>query len=355
MELQKLREASEKAVAFFTRQLDDGGRLRSGEVAGDLGAVYKLPTLLIFTGNGRLAQKVLTDIKTRFMQKDGDFVSYPDRTGHSRKSDSQPLTVHWPYMNAWVAMAAHRLGRFDISYPAWQFLQKFYNPQVGGFGTSGHYDVTPSTSEGSVLWSGGSRYDVGILITAHLALAALFFGDVEKAKSSGDLLVRMVDQQPALDQYFLLHVDGETGQLVQEGPADHRLFYRLLTTEPNECFYQLGYPVYFLHHLYQATGQGKYLHTAEKILDFLLTCHDGFYTNFLSHKAAWGACLVAMATGKDKYRQMCARCVKHLLSLQTSEGDMLRELGPMASLDQSAEISLWLCEIANALIDKDVI
>ena len=55
--------------------------------------------------------QVLNDIQARFMQEDGDFMSYPDRAGNSRKSDNQEQTEYWPYMNAWVAMAAHRLGR----------------------------------------------------------------------------------------------------------------------------------------------------------------------------------------------------------------------------------------------------
>ena len=54
---------------------------------------------------------MLNDIQARFMQEDGDFMSYPDRAGNSRKSDNQEQTEYWPYMNAWVAMAAHRLGR----------------------------------------------------------------------------------------------------------------------------------------------------------------------------------------------------------------------------------------------------
>ena len=56
--------------------------------------------------------------------------------------------------------------------------------------------------------------------------------DLEKARSSGDLMVRMVEQQPELDQYFLLHVNGETGQLVRDGPEGLRLYYRLLRSEP---------------------------------------------------------------------------------------------------------------------------
>ena len=55
-----------------------------------------------------------------------------------------------------------------------------------------------------------------------------------------------------------------------------------------ELFYQIGYPVYFLHHLYKVTGQEKYLQTAEKLLDFALTLHQNFYTHFLNHKVIFG-------------------------------------------------------------------
>ena len=70
---------------------------------------------------------------------------------------------------------------------------------------------------------------------------------------------------------------------------------------------------------------------------------------------AWGAALVAMTTGKEKYHEMCVRCVKYLLSLQTSEGDMLRELGPQPGLDQSAEIPIWFRELANTMVKKDTL
>ena len=136
---------------------------------------------------------------------------------------------------------------------------------------------------------------------------------------------------------------------------------RIHTTEPRflsfpqELYYQLGYPVYFLHHLYKVTKQDKYLRTAEKILDFALSCNEGFYSFFLNHKVAWGAALVAMTTGKEKYHEMCVRCVKYLLSLQTSEGDMLRELGPQPGLDQSAEIPIWFRELANTMVKKDTL
>ncbi|KAL8582923.1 hypothetical protein ACOMHN_057076 [Nucella lapillus] len=199
------------------------------------------------------------------------------------------------------------------------------------------------------MWSAGSHYDVGIFRTSHLALAALVFGDLEKAKASGDLMVKMVEGQPAMDRHFLLHVNGDTADLV---PDHLRLFYCLLNNEPQELFFQLGYPVYFLHQLYQVTKKDKYLNTADRILQFVQGCHQGFYTNFFHHKVAWGAALMAKTKGNDSCREMCRTCVHFLLSLQTKEGDLLRDLGIQASLDQSADIRIWLCEMHNALVDS---
>nr|KAG5709504.1 hypothetical protein BaRGS_023186 [Batillaria attramentaria] len=356
MEFQKLVDCSERAAAFFESQLDENGSLKSQEVAQELGAMYKLPTLLVLTGRGRLAHKLLNNIKKRFMQEDGDFLSYPDKAGNARKTANLEIQEYWPYMNCWVAMAAHRLARFDISVPAWRFLARYFNPEVGGFGTSGRYDVTPTMDDGPVLWSGGPHYDVGIFMSSHLGLFALFMGDLEKATKTGDLMVRMVAQQPALDQYFVLHVRGDSGELIQEGfPEGRRRYYRLERKEPKELYYQLGYPVYFLHHLYTVIGEKKYLEAGEKILDFALSCDESFFSFFLNHKVAYGAGLVAMTTGKAKYREMCARCVKYLLSLQTSEGDFLREIGLQPSLDQTAEIPIWCRDLANNLVDKDTL
>jgi len=47
------------------------------------------------------------------MQEDGDFLSFPARKERDRKSASFPMQHYWTYMNGWVAMAAHRLGRYE--------------------------------------------------------------------------------------------------------------------------------------------------------------------------------------------------------------------------------------------------
>ena len=55
--------------------------------------------------------QVLDNLKEKFMQKDGDFLSFPSNAGLERKTDDQVLARYWPYINGWIAMAAQRLGR----------------------------------------------------------------------------------------------------------------------------------------------------------------------------------------------------------------------------------------------------
>lgn len=140
---------------------------------------------------------------------------------------------------------------------------------------------------------------------------------------------------------------GSTGELVAKYPDDQANFYRLSRTEQNQLHFLLGYPVFFLFFLQQATGEDKYIQTAEKILSFVLKCDESMYTFFLSHKAAFGAGLVSKMTGKAEYKDMSQRIVSHLLTLQTSEGDFVKDLPLLARLDQSTEIAVWFRELAN--------
>ncbi|KAK7112593.1 uncharacterized protein [Littorina saxatilis] len=334
---------SERVAAFFENALDENGLLKTCDFRDDVSSIYKLPTFLFTAGRWELCHKVLDDIKARFMQPDGDFISWPGRSGLERKTSNPRQQLFWPYLNTWIAMASHRLGRFDISVPARRYLETYYNPNVGGFGTSGPFDKA----------SNGAKYDVGIFMSSHLGLAFMYFGDMEKAIAVGELMGRFVTKQTALNEYFLLRMRGDTGELVTELPEDLALYYRLDRSKPNQLFFMLGYPVFFLYYLSQATGEKKYIETAEKILDFLLTCDESFFSFFLSHKCAYGASLIALATGKDKYRQMSARVAGYLLSCQTKEGSLDLGLPPMGTLDQTAEIGTWMKEIGLAFVRAD--
>ena len=78
---------------------------------------------------------------------------------------------------------------------------------------------------------------------------------MEKATAVGELIGRFLEKQPALEQYFLLRMQGDTGELVTDLPDDLALYYRLDRRKPRQLFFMLGYPVFFLYYLSQVCGE----------------------------------------------------------------------------------------------------
>lgn len=77
------------------------------------------------------ATGLLEFIRGRFMRPDHDFA-----TSTRHKSDNAAFTEYWAYPNGWLAMAAQRMGRFDIAYPAFEYLRSCHEPDRGGFLTN---------------------------------------------------------------------------------------------------------------------------------------------------------------------------------------------------------------------------
>ena len=71
-------------------------------------------------------------------------------------------------MNGWIALTAQKMGRFDVAYPAYDYLQTFFHPKLEGFTTRNPYGQGDNT--------------VDVLTTAHLGLVALYLGNLEKGK-----------------------------------------------------------------------------------------------------------------------------------------------------------------------------
>lgn len=79
-------DASNKAMDFFVRNIAEDGEFKGKGTVGDLGAIYKAPTLLLLGGRVDLATRLLEYIQRRYGQNNGDFLSYPDKTGRDKRS-----------------------------------------------------------------------------------------------------------------------------------------------------------------------------------------------------------------------------------------------------------------------------
>lgn len=325
--LQPYQQASERAAHWLLSHLEKDGSY--GSTIQDLASYYKSPYLFYLSGRVEEASQLLTYIQRHFMRNNGDFV-----TADHLKSENPALAEYWAYMNGWLALTAQKLGRFEVSYPAYQYLTTFYHPTLGGFITQKPAAQTPPT--------------VDVLSTAHLGLTALYFGDLDKAKRAGDLLQTFAALQPDSQQGFYLRLDNE-GRLLTAFPPEASLFFTVSAVQPNQAYFMVGYPAAFLGKLYQATGHPPYLDTAKSYLEFALSCRDHLRTCPWSHKVAWGAAIVAHLTRERRWAELAESIADSLLSHQEADGSWWPAQPAPTSFDQTAEIAIWLREITAEL------
>ena len=325
--LEQYRHSALRAVTWLKNHLNKEGSYQLSPQ--DLACYYKSPYLFFLSGHGQESHRVLDFISRVFMQPNGDFSTSPEM-----KSENNAFIEYWSYMNGWIAIAAQKMGRFEVAYPAFHYLQSFYHPVHGGFTTQQAYGLGDNT--------------VDIFTTAHLGLVSLYFGDLTKPSAAGNLLHRFLGLQPNLEKEFLLRIN-KNGALISSFHRDHGLFYTVSFTEPNQTYFMLGYPIAFLGKLYDATGNEIFLQTAKECLDQLVACTGNLRTFHLSHKVAWGSAIIARITKERRYMEFTQNIVEHLLSIQDQNGGWLQDQPTHMRFDQTAEIAIWLIEIANEL------
>lgn len=325
--LEKYKQSADRAVKWLVLQLKSDDSY--GSNINDLASYYKSPYLFSLSGKLEKANRMLNHIKKKFMRKNGDFT-----TSSEMKSENGAFVEYWAYMNAWITLAAQKMGRFDIAYPAHRYLKSFYHPKPGGFTTNQPY--------------GQANNVVDIFSTAHLGLTSLYFGDLEVARAAGNLLQSSWSLQPHKKSECYLRLTPE-GKLITDFPADAAIFFVVSAKQPHQAYFMIGYPIAFLGKLYQATGEARYLNTARDYLDFALTCHDNIRSFHFSHKVAWGAAIIANLTKETKYLELATDIADYLLSIQESSGAWLTDQPAHTSFDQTAEIAIWLKEISAEL------
>ena len=299
----------------------------------DIAFYFKAITALFLGGKTTSASSLLDHVKVAFLQPNGDIVSPNLEAG--KKSINGAYNEYWAYVNGWVAVAAQRMGRFDVAFPVFDFMKTFFHPKLGGCTTQKAYDK-----------SGGNICDV--LSSAHLGLVALYFGDKDLAFSCG-AFVRDIISKQAQDGQFFLRVNDD-GSLVKEFSPEAAVFHVVSASEPNQAYFMLGYPLAFLAKLYQSTGNISHLEAADRIFQFLSGCHESLYSFHFSHKVAWGSALLASVSNSDEkraaYLSMSKKIADHLVSMQDDEGTFLGGSPEIDNIDQSSEISVWLREVS---------
>jgi hypothetical protein len=316
-----LAAAHRAAARIASEQREDGS---FGPRHADLASYARCASLFLAAGRWDVADRVLDLVAQRFMRDDGSF-SLPDR-------DLGP--VSYPgYAGGWIAMAAQRLGRFEVSEPAWGHFRRHFHPELGGCCLEGPYEE-------------GAERHVDMLMTAHLGLCALFFGDGEIAQRAEHVLVRFLDQQPEPAARVLLRMDGR-GELVREFEPERAVTHQIEAQAGGQAWFALGYPVAFLGLLHRVTTSGEALRAARGYLEFAQACPT-LPDEAPAHAVAWGAALLGEIAQSPRYFDMSVAIARNLIAAQGAGGLWGEaELEPPTCFDLSAETALWLLEIAR--------
>jgi hypothetical protein len=318
-----------RAAARLGSELRDDGSFGPGHQG--LVSYTKSASLFLAAGRWDLADRVLGLVADRFLQEGGSLAA-----GGEGEPPDPMLSAHPGYANGWVAMAAQRLGRFEISEPVWGHLRGFFHPELGGCCVEGPYDP-------------GAARHVDMLMTAHLGMCALFFGDGEIAQRAEQLLVRFLDQQPEPGR-LLLRMDGH-GELLR--PDASPLAMQIEAAASAQPWYAVGYPVGFLGLLHRVTTSGEALRAARGYLDFALAC-PALPGEQSAHVVAWAAGILGAITQSPRYFDLSVVIARSLMAAQRASG-LWREVEdqPPACFDQSAETALWLLEVARVAAIAD--
>jgi len=319
------RDAALRAVDRLAARIGPDGAL--GEDCTDLACVYKLPYLMQLAGRPAEAQRLLDHVRGRFLRPDGEL-----RTSDAIKTADPVLALYPGYIDGWIAMAAHRIGRFDLSFPVWRRLRGFWSTALDGF------TVEPDSEPAFAA--------LEVLTCAHLGLAALYLGELDLARGAGRALKRFLDLQPSPETRFYLRISGD-GILQTDFPAEAAGLHVIQADEPGQAWFFIGYPMAFLARLYRATGETEHLATARGYFAFAERCAARMVEEHFAHKVAWGAAELAAATGEAAPRALSAEIARHLVAAQGSDGTWLADQPLHTRMDQSAEVAIWLLEIVS--------
>lgn len=299
--------------------LDDGGL---GKNHDDLLQYYLAPYFLIRKGNYQQALAVLSYMENNYRTSDGVFKRFQS------DDSSDNLRQQYPFIASWIAIAAHKLAKFDLSYPMARMLRNYYHPEQGAFTV-----IRPF---------GSGEHVLDVATTVMLGLMGLYFGDINKASRAGNFLQRCLSLQVNKEQVFYLRLN-EEGKFITAFTDEQSHLYMVSKNQPSSQ-YILGLAGVFLAKLYQATEDKGFLRTAQVYQEV----SRRLQTN-VDACISWGAAVLANITKEQRYiDQACGldnKVLENYKNLENlpAEGGLpswRQQLSAISLLEINLEISL---------------
>lgn len=275
------------------RQREDG--LVGDESAG-LGGFYKATYALAAAGRTRAAGRMVGWLRQNAATAAGDFSGAWERGG---------LATVYPYGNAWIAAGLLRAGAFDLGGRALDFLALLQDPHSGGLRTRIDRE--------------GPEVRQEVMSSAMAGVAALIGGRLELADGVARFLRTILAAQPRPAE-MLCHIYTPAQGVITEFPEERAGEFAVIANRPQQAYFMYGIGAAFMAGYALARGDRRALDDAAA---FLLPAHHAtgaMYETAQVGKVAWGAALLAGATGDAAQRDLALRAAGALLAQQNPDG-----------------------------------
>ncbi len=310
--IKRYQAAGRKAVDFQLQfQQPDGGYIWEG-YARD--AFHKQPYSWAMSGEYARVHKLLNWAKRERLQPDGQLKEY--------NGDC--------YKHSWFFQGAHRVGRFDISYPVFDFLASCQT-ECGGLP---HFQKDERLRSLSTAWTG---------------VSALYIGRMDVALKAAQWCVNLLEQQPEDDKFYIQTT--RDGMLVTQ--ATHPDAQFIDYGKPKQPYWEVGLPMQLFCRLHMITGDSKWLDLARRCFELHFKFYDDRFTYVGSGKTSLACSLYYLLTGDERARDAAVQFADMLLATQYPEGgwrDETEQDIPLIYIDHAAEFNVWLQEDSALLL-----
>lgn len=311
--LDRYREAAHRGTQWLLSRQNSDGSFTREDLQADV--YHKGAYALAVTGHALEAHRLLNWVKREGLGADG-------RPRHF----DQSLAL---YKTSWICQGAHRLGRFDVSYPVLGYVLRCQAPGGGFFQVVEGNDYVESLCTG---WAG---------------VACLYGGKLAAAHRCAEHLIAQVRQQPTTDRFY--YRTTSDGRLC--AAEDDPLTAYIDGSQPGQGYYFPGMACLFLCRYHQATGSGAALTAAQWLMDASLTWAEDSYASMPAGKSGLAAAVYHSITGNAAARDAALRFADYVVARQRPEGawDNPVSDSEIVLLDHTAEMIVWLSEIAATL------
>lgn len=289
------RQAIKKGVEFqMGFQQANGGYIWDGYRCD---AFHKQAYSWNLVGKNEEAHRLLNWIRDNRIRPDGSLILVPTEkeAGMTMNPPQSPDDANIDiYKHNWTIQGAHRLGRFDVSYPIYKFL-KTCERKCGGFPLENSMDHCRA------------------MTTAWTGVTAIYMNDLELAQRCMDWCLSVQAQNTDPEKYYFSTDDD--GKIIK----DNGNFIDI--HQLKQCYWEVGFSMLLADRMYQITGEQKYLTAVGKWLDFLWTCNTDVWSYWGSGKAANAAAIYYSITGDERGIDAAVQFIDFVVSTQTKIAD----------------------------------